>query len=506
MSPAYVCAAALLAAFAATRFFALTALPIFFDETGHIRWAIWISQGQKIEKPWQYGKGLPIFANALLFPWARAHYLWASRALTVLFGAGTLAGTVLLGRALGGARAGGLAGVFYVACPYALVYDRLVLTDAALGTCAAFVAVLSLRLAARWRLRDGLLLGAVLALAVFAKALGILIFFAPGAAVLLVAPRRWRRPAPLLAAYAVAIATTALPLLRYFQVTATVRVAVSKSDAGLVSRLAANLPLCASWLWGYWTPGLILMAAFALARAVRVRSRGIAFVALFVALPTLAFAAVGDIWFPRYLVFLTGPFVALAAWGADQALGMAEQRPAPATARLVVIAGLVLLLVPAAALDFMILADPAHARWVELDRFQYVTGWPSGYGVRDTVAFVREERSRHPEGITVVTHSRTVRTTARALDLEFAYGDGVRVEDLNFDEPEGAMPLLAQWAQERPTLVVIEPVQAKSRRPDAALFRGLRGVLAARTFKPGGDLCDEIYRLCGGQRCPPPAP
>ena len=92
--------AGLVIAYLATRLAALTVLPIFFDETGHIRWAIWISQGQKIEKPWQYGKGLPIFASALLFPWARDHYLWASRALTVLFGAGTLAGAILLGRAL----------------------------------------------------------------------------------------------------------------------------------------------------------------------------------------------------------------------------------------------------------------------------------------------------------------------------------------------------------------------------------------------------------------------
>ena len=138
-----------------TRLVALTALPIFFDETGHIRWAIWISQGQKIEKPWQYGKGLPIFVNALLFPWVGEHYLWASRALTVLFGAGTMAGAIALGRALGGrARRAGWPGCFYVACPYALVYDRLVLTDAAMGTFAALVAVLSLRLAERWRGRD----------------------------------------------------------------------------------------------------------------------------------------------------------------------------------------------------------------------------------------------------------------------------------------------------------------------------------------------------------------
>jgi len=168
------------------------------------------------------------------------------------------------------------------------------------------------------------------------------------------------------------------------------------------------------------------------------------------------------------------------------------------------VAGLALVLWPALRADWDLLVDPARAPFVEIDRFQYVTGWPSGYGVRDTVEFVRAERARHPEGITVVTHARTVRTTARALDLEFAYRKDVRVEDLNFDHPDGAMPLLEEWARERPTLVVIEPPQGKSRRPDPTLFANLRGVLAAQTFKPDGKLCDEIYRLCGGARCPAP--
>jgi hypothetical protein len=501
-SRAWAAVAVLLAAYLATRLFALTALPIFFDETGHIRWAIWISQGQKLDKPWQYGKGLAIFASALLFPWARAHYLWASRALTVGFGAGTLAGAVILGRALGSARAGWLAGLFYVACPYALVYDRLALTDEAMATAAVFVAVGSLRLAERGRMRDGLALGAVLALAVFAKALGVLLLFAPAAAVLLCAPGRLRRPWPLLACYALATACTALPLLRYFEVTATVRVAVSKSDASVAERLTANLPLALSWLWTYWTPGLLACALLALAIAVAVRSRPVAFVALFIAVPLVAFAAVGDIWFPRYLVFLTAPFVALAAWGTDRAWAwMAARRP-PATAHAV--AGVLLLagLAGAARFDLRLLTDPAHAGFVDLDRFQYVTGWPSGYGVRDTLALVRAEAGRHPGGITVVTHSRTVRTTARALDLEFADDPRVRVEDLNFDQPEGAMPLLGEWARERPTLVVIEPAQAKSRRPDPALFAPLDGRLLGRTFKPDGELCDDVYRMCP-EGCPP---
>jgi hypothetical protein len=370
-----------------------------------------------------------------------------------------------------------------------------------MATCAVFVAVLCLRLVERWRIRDGLALGLALTLAVFAKALGILLFFAPAAAVLLIAPARLRRPLPLIVAYAVAGGLTAYPLLRYFQVTATVRVAVSKSDASLLVRLAQNLPLCASWLWTYWTPVFIALALFAIVRSAFLRERKVAFLTLLIGLPMCAFAGVGDIWFPRYLVFLTAPFAALAAWGAD-GLASAIGRRSPGQARRLMAAGLMLALGPAARTDWDLLVDPTRAQFVEIDRFQYVTGWPSGYGVRDTIDFVRSERVRHPEGITVVTHARTVRTTARALDLEFAYAKDVRVEDLNFDHPDGALPLLAEWAQERPTLVVLETPQGKSRRPDPALF-GLDAVLAARTFKPDGKLCDEIYRLCGGARCPP---
>ena len=81
----------------------------------------------------------------------------------------------------------------------------------------------------------------------------------------------------------------------------------------------------------------------------------------------------------------------------------------------------------------------------------------------------------------------------------------MRVEDLNFDHLDGAMPLLVEWAHERPTLVVIEPPQGKSRRPDpVASSPDLGGVLVARTYKPDGTLSDEIYRLCGGERCRAP--
>jgi hypothetical protein len=479
----------------ATRLGALTTLPIFFDETGHIRWSMLIAQGEKLERPWQYGKGLPIFANALVFPWAQDEYLWASRAVTVAFGLATLLGTMALARRLGGSPAGLVAGALYVASPFALFYDRLVLTDPALGTFAVLVTLFSLRVAEEGRMRDGVLLGLFLVLAVLSKALGVLLLGAPLGAALIVAPAKLRRPWALLAAYAIGIGVTLYPVLRFFQVTSTVRVAVAGS-AGYADRFLANVPEGSSWLWTYWTPPVVALAIVGLAVAVARRARPVLFAGAMVVLPFAAFAVVSELWFPRYLVFLNGPLLAVAAFGVDAIARALLARVPPRVPVAAVLTAAAL--VPALRLDADILLDPARAALPPLDQVQFVTGWPSGYGVRDSVLLAREERARRPEGLIVVTHSRTVRTTARALDLEFAGDPAVRVEDLNFDHLDGALPLLAEWAREKPTLVVIEPVRASSRRPPPETFAPMGGRLVARTFKPNGDLTDEIYLLAPG--------
>src|SRR5439155_19413019 len=159
---------------------------------------------------------------------------------------------------------------------------------------------------------------------------------------------RLRRPATLAIAYAVGLGLTAYALVRYVQVTATMRVAIGKEATGPLAHLADNLPTCWAWLRHYWTSGLIALAVIAVAHAVWQRSRPALFMVVFIAVPILALAAVADIWFPRYLVFLTGPFVALAAWGAHGLWGALRGRLSPAVARAAAAARLTLALLPAA--------------------------------------------------------------------------------------------------------------------------------------------------------------
>ena len=429
-----------------SRLFGLTTLPAFLDETAHIRWAVEIASGEKLLRPWNYGKGLSIFVNALLFPWAFSHYLWASRALAVAFGAFSLLVGIAVGRRLFEPTTGLVFGLLYVACPFALFYDRLVLTDPPMAAFAALALLLTVRL-----------------------------HEAPG-------PER-----AVLFFLALAAATVLLfwPILRFFATTATVRLGVSHQETDLSTRLITNLPMAVSWLVTYWTLPLTLLALLGLLLDLREKPRAVLFLGVLVVVPVLAFAAVSTLWFPRYLVFVTVPALLLAARG----LVRLQARLPRWGFALVVIAALV----PALRLDRDILEEPARAALPDIDREQFVLGWPSGYGTQDTVAFVREELRRHPNGLTVVANVHSRRTTWLALGLEFARDPRVDLRDLDLTQPPN-LDLLAAWAHERPTLLVLSPVGPARVRPEPHTWAHL-GALVLRSCKPDGALCDEVYRL-----------
>src|SRR5262249_53457027 len=157
----------------------------------------------------------------------------------------------------------------------------------------------------------------------------------------------------------------------------------------------------------YLTPPLVVFALLGLGLAVKERHRPAGLVALLSVLPLLAFASVSTLWFPRYLVSLIVPGVLLAAFGF---IRLAALLPRLAGGSL-----LPLPLVPAIRVDLDLLVDPPQAATPAIDREQLILGWPSGYGTEGTVAFVREELRHHPDGITVVAHSASRRTTWLAL-------------------------------------------------------------------------------------------
>ena len=82
--------------------------------------------------------------------------------------------------------------------------------------------------------------------------------------------RAWLKPLAL--AYVVAIGLIAYPVWRFFSRPSGELSKLAGSggdDSPLAAAVSANVGLAASWLWRYWTPGLVLLAAAGLVVALR---------------------------------------------------------------------------------------------------------------------------------------------------------------------------------------------------------------------------------------------
>jgi len=107
---------------------------------------------------------------------------------------------------------------------------------------------------------------------------------------------------------------------------------------------------------------------------------------------------------PRYFLYIAVPIVALAARGllllADGVrahLTMTRARPLLLSCAVAV--GLIVL--PAIVADATMIATPSRTPLIPADRFQYVTGWPSGYMLAPVLSYLRRQARHGP--LTVVT-------------------------------------------------------------------------------------------------------
>lgn len=482
--------AVLVGLYLASRVFALTALPMFLDERIYLRWAYWITQGRRLQVPFVAGKGLSVWVLAAVTPHA-ADPLRAGRLLTVAVGILTLVAVHrLAARLTGDVRVADLAACFYIVCPFTLFHDRMVLSDPYLSAFTAWTLLLALRLVAGTpRLRDGVALGAAMAFGIAAKVTGLPLLAVPLLVLCVMGGTRRAWVKPLALAYVVAIGLIAYPVWRFFSRPSgelSKLAGTGGDDSPLAAAVSANVGLAASWLWRYWTPGLVLLAAAGLVVALRASAlrRSAVLLVLVVVGPVALFAGVSRVWFPRYVLFTTVPFVILAAMGFRALLDAVNQRspfsPSAGAVRTTLL--LALFLAPALRFDAALWTDPSRAPLPDVDRFQYVTGWPSGYGGRDSIEFLRARRAERPEGLILVTPGPSI--TASAVRLLWANDPAMEVRAV---DPSAAVPA----DPTRPVYVVVSVAEGV-RLPAHWTSEVTR---AFASFKPDGATADELYRV-----------
>ncbi len=472
----------LLFAYLATRLVSLGALPAFLDEAVHIQWAERLWSEGRIAKPVSAGRLLAVAAYGVAVPFEDR--LLAARVVSVFVGVGTLLAVVALGRRLFGARAAWIAGALYILSPFALVYDRLALSD---GFLSAFITLLMLGacdLAERPPRWLHVLTVVSIPLAFLSKVSAVL--FLPtwfiGLALLSHDRRRVLRTGALsLLAGLAAAAPMLVSFLRTGREIAAQHIADPASGDG--SALAATLADMGGWVVAYFTPPALVAALVAI---LVLRDRRAAWLGLSVLLPFALFSVFSEPWSARYILPTLPPFLLLIAGGIDR-LAARVSRPAVAVVAFVLLAS-----AEGLAFDKHLLTNPAQAPFPEDDRRQLVTGWPSGYGVRDLATRLVDESA--PAPITVFVDARATRNVTAGLDLLVGRTDGIRLVETDLETAE-TLQAMRREAGKGGAYAVVGP------RPEPLDFRAFVSNSAGLALRvqvyerPGGEWAATLFRV-----------
>lgn len=171
----------------------LTLLPIFNDEAIYIDWGLRgvhlgdmyypLTDGKQPLLMWLFG-----IVDSVWFD-----QLAATRFVSVLFGAGTMLGLYRIGKTYFSDRVGMVAAILYIGIPIFAFFDRQALMEGAIACIGVWSCWYLLRLLEQERTRDAILLGVVLGLGYFIKSTALL-FIAVSLVLLLVHAFRVRKP------------------------------------------------------------------------------------------------------------------------------------------------------------------------------------------------------------------------------------------------------------------------------------------------------------------------
>ena len=468
-----------LGAYLVTRTWHLTALPMFFDEAIHILWGERWHGPHGLSRALWGGKLLGVAAIGVATRLGPDDLLRAARMAAVLVGLVTVSASFWLGRRIGGSLGGLISAVLVIACPFLLVHDRLALVDPFVSAFAALALVATIRMCDDPTPGRGVLLGLALAAAGGAKILGLFAFAFSLAGVALLAWRPARAWRALGLAWGVAGVLLWVPVRAFLRGGGEIgeKAALFPEDRWALVR--ENLVRLAEWLWIYWTPTILALGLLATALALARRRRVEILLVFAWSFPLITFVFGARVWYPRYILLTTVPFLALVGGGLAEVWLRARGGVGRALAVLLFTGTLL----PGILFQRDLLKEPASARLPHVDRWQYVEGWPSGYGWAEAHEFLVDEMAGEP-----LPHRVATEPYHWTLKASFLGQRGVAVKAFDvWSSPE--LLRAAQWAGDGGGwLVVSKPVA--SDRP-----RGLELTHLAGFTKPGRRASVHVYRL-----------
>ena len=397
----------LIALFFATRLLFLSDFPIFTDEAIYVRWA----QIASNDAAWRFisltdGKQpMLIWAGMILIKYF-SDPLVAVRLVSVICGFITMIGLFALTYELFKNKfASFLSPLLYIFYPFAVVYDRLALYDSMVSMFAVWAIYFSVLLARKIRLDVALILGFILGGGLLTKSSAIFsIYLLPFALILFdFKNKHWRNnllkwiALALIAVILSQIFYNALRLSPFFHIIAEKNTIFVYPFGEWINHpfnfLIGNLKGLSGWLFTYLTPSYMLLIAVSLIAYKKFPKEKILMILYFI-LPFLALALFGKVIFPRFIYFMSISLIPLASAGLIEVIDFVSNffkkrkiNSFIAFSSLVIV---FFLLYPAkVTLDFIF--NPARANIADADKRQYISEWPAGGGVRESIEFFKEE-------------------------------------------------------------------------------------------------------------------
>lgn len=439
----------------------LMALPIFSDEGIHISWAQRMLASGDFIHGTAAGKFLHIWLLVPIIHWA-PNPLVAARLLSVVTGlAGGIATFYLAHTLRPHQNLDWITALIYLFSPLPLVHDRMALSDSLLAALTTLILILSLKFIRQPGRRVSWALGLSLGLAYLTKLNGLTYFAVPVLAFMFLRGQGQSAKAliqPYLVAFLVAL-PTALEFPNQL-LSEMVRRVVNPIGPQISAGTWCLYSLGEAWLdlTTYVTWPILLLAVMRLLHGLRSREREAAlFAVLLLMTPAFYILLARDVWYSRYLLPMIPLLVVLAARTLADLASLLAQSTRLGYGPIWLIALGLLALLPSLAFDYQLITDPSRTPFTPLDRWQYVTGWPSGYGLAEAVAWLRREvAAKGPLVVITTVHSGP---TQEGLRLYLREEPDIRLlsADLQRDSDKQLQQLVR--SQTLPTLLLLnEPV------------------------------------------------
>ncbi|HEV2339677.1 MAG TPA: glycosyltransferase family 39 protein [Patescibacteria group bacterium] len=469
-----------------TRFFHLTILPIFNDESSYIYWskiiattnAHWFVSLVDGKPPLLFW----IMATALWF-FPGQTFLFVARSVSVFAGFFTLLGIIFIGKFLfRSQKAAVIASLLYITSPLMLIYDRLALYDSILCALLLWTTYFTLKTAKTLRFRDALTSGIFLGLSFYTK---------PTAAIyLLLIPLMffialfgvkqiflWKKGffLILIILFLGEAFRYSLVFSRGYRDYIIVNARYVPTVNDLMSRplflLERNLPAIFSWFTGYQGILFILCGFFSYIFLLFRKGKADIILMLLFLLPLLAFSFVGKILFPRYLLFIFPYFLLPVAYIISLLMTKAHQYVGWAIMTMILLYPLFL--------DSKLLFNPPGASLPFTEYTQLISSASSGYGLSQVFQFLDERQKKYP--ITIVTLG-TISSYPYAFNLQ--YWDDKRITIIPIWPVTSTTKNQIQILAKHQHVFVILKLLRYTNHPDFLKELRLKKVFSAT--KPGG--------------------